>query len=555
MARARRTGWMLAAVAAAAVAAVLIIIAGINPQLGSSPLDTAKRAAQSFADDAVAAGPWTDPGAAGRAHDQLKHQLRPAGLHAPVAVKVIELSEIDSSRQRATLAWAWQTNPRSRTQVPDWSYTSEVDVVKDQLAWKAEYRPEVVHPQLHTDAEVTAEVEAAQRAKILGFGDEVLTSVEPVISVGIEPARTDDPAQTADDTAAALAGIAEIDAEALTGRIEAAAAHTFVPVVTIRDDDYRDIADELRPIPGTVFRSQDMSVPVHRGLAPLLLGRVGAATAEDLEEDPLLRDGDLVGQSGLQKLYQQQLSGRAGVTLLVDGEPILSVDAVPAPPVVTSIERELQQRADTAAESAGAPVGIAVIDAESGHIRAVANAGGDAGFDRALTGIYPDSPAHALTEALAASRGAADGEVLAALGIQRVDLGMPAVVSTEGQPSGSPVSVAIAAARVLTGQQPAASLVQSAGGEDLTLPAPDESLTKDERDALQPVLEPHLIDLPSRHRSPGGGDAESAGTAGPWAIAQRGGLVGVVIVEPTEPGSGEDPAPAGAVLTEVLIGS
>ncbi|GAA1360188.1 hypothetical protein [Brevibacterium luteolum] len=547
MARVTRTGWVLAAVAAAAMAAVLIIIAGINPQLGSSPLDTAKRAAQSFADDAVAAGPWTDPAAAGRAHDQLQHQLRPAGLHAPVAVKVIELAEIDSSRQRATLSWAWLTNPRSRTQVPDWSYTSEVDVVKDQLSWKAEYRPEVVHPQLHDDAEITAEVEAAPRAKILGSGDEVLTSVEPVISVGVEPARTDDPAQTADDTAAALAGITDIDAQALTSRIEAAAEHAFVPVVTIRADDYRDIADELRPIPGTVFRSQDMSVPVHRGLAPLLLGRVGAATAEDLEEDPLLRDGDLVGQSGLQKLYQAELSGRAGVDLQVDGETILSVDAVPAPPVTTSIERDLQQRADEAAASAGAPVGIVVIDSVSGEVRAVANAGGDSGFDRALNGSYPDSPAHALTTALAKERGAAESEVLAALGIERVDLGMPAAVSTGGQPTGSPVSVAIAAARVLTGQQPAASLVQSAGGEDLPSPAPDESLTKDERQTLEELLEPHLVDLTG---SAGTAEGET-GTVGPWAIGQRGGLVAAVIVEPAD----DDPASAGAVLTEVLTGS
>ena len=547
MARVTRTGWVLAAVAAAAVAAVLIIIAAINPQLGSSPLDTAKRAAQSFADDAVAAGPWTDPAAAGRAHDQLQHQLRAAGLHAPVAVKVIELAEIDSSRQRATLSWAWLTNPRSRTQVPDWSYTSEVDVVKDQLSWKAEYRPEVVHPQLHDDAEITAEVEAPQRAKILGSGDEVLTSVEPVISVGIEPARTDDPAQTADDTAAALAGITDIDVQALTGRIEAAAEHAFVPVVTIRADDYRDIADELRPIPGTVFRSQDMSVPVHRRLAPLLLGPVGAATAEDLEEDPLLRDGDLVGQSGLQKLYQAELSGRAGVDLQVDGETILSVDAVPAPPVTTSIERDLQQRADEAAASAGAPVGIVVIDSVSGEVRAVANAGGDSGFDRALNGSYPDSPAHALTTALAKERGAAESEVLAALGIERVDLGMPAAVSTGGQPTGSPVSVAIAAARVLTGQQPAASLVQSAGGEDLPSPAPDESLTKDERQTLEELVEPHLVDLTG---SAGTAEGET-GTVGPWAIGQRGGLVAAVIVEPAD----DDPASAGAVLTEVLTGS
>ncbi|MCT1690283.1 hypothetical protein M3B11_04820 [Brevibacterium sp. p3-SID960] len=118
MARARRTGWTLAAAAAAA-------------------------------------GPWTDPRAAGRAHDQLKHLLRPAGLHAPAAAKVIELTEIDSSRQRATLAWARQTNPRSRTQVPDWSYTSEVDVAHRSHRGGRRARLRPGHPD-PPDAEVLA---------------------------------------------------------------------------------------------------------------------------------------------------------------------------------------------------------------------------------------------------------------------------------------------------------------------------------------------------------------------------------------------------------------
>lgn len=538
MATRRRTAWVLTGLLAAAVAAVLVIIAVMNPQLGSSPLDAAKRAAQSFVDDAVEAGPWTAPEAAARSHAELQAQLRPAGLQTPVSVTVIDLEDIDAARKRATLSWAWQTNPRSRTQVPDWSYTSQLDVVKADLSWKAEYQPAVVHPQLHTDAAVEVTVEAPERAKILGAGDEVLTSVEPVVSIGIEPARTDDPRTTAADTAAALSELAEVDAEALTGRIEKAGAHAFVPVITIRADDYRRLAEDLRPIPGTVFRTLDMSIPVHQGLAPLLLGRVDEATAEDLDEDPLLREGDLVGQSGLQKLYQAELSGRTGVNLQIDEETVLTVDAVPAPPVKTTIDRELQRSADAAAQETGAATGIVVIDAKSGQVRAVANAGGDAGFDRALSGHYPDSPAHALATALQDSRGS-DAEVLAALGLERIDLGMPASASAEGQPTGSPLSVAVSAARALTGERPPVRLVTSVAGEDLDPQADDAALSGDEQQELSALLDPFLIDIDSTPSTSAVSGA--AATAPIWSITAHDGLIAAAVVEAPEAGaSGAD---------------
>lgn len=107
-------------------------------------------------------------------------------------------------------------------------------------------------------------------------------------------------------------------------------------------------------------------------------GEVGEAAEEDLAA--LARQGfpagTPVGVSGLEQAFNKRLAGRPGGSLLaVDGESgsarILSqAEPMPGAPVKTTIDPDLQMEAVSAL--AGRAGGVAVLDARSGDVRALA---------------------------------------------------------------------------------------------------------------------------------------------------------------------------------------
>lgn len=177
-----------------------------------------------------------------------------------------------------------------------------LEVRKHRLSWQAEFVPAVVHPDLTGGHVFAVESAPAQRGQIHGAGDAVLTSTEAVVDVGIEPGRVED----LDEVVRVLEAELDVDPGPLRDRVESAAATAFVPVITLRERDYIDVAGAIRPIPGTVFRRSERSIPVRQGLGPLLLGRVGEATAEEIAAAPArVRPGELVGRGGLQEHYEE----------------------------------------------------------------------------------------------------------------------------------------------------------------------------------------------------------------------------------------------------------
>ena len=133
-----------------------------------------------------------------------------------------------------------------------------------------------------------------------------------------------------------------------------------------------------------------------------LLGRVGAATAEIIEETqengaPLFAAGDQLGLSGLQRAFQEQLAGTAGFTVSVvstdeatadAGREIGSVPSEPGSPLQTPIVPAVQNAADGAVAGQQLPTHLVVVRPGTGEILAVSsNEAADSG--NALAGQFP----------------------------------------------------------------------------------------------------------------------------------------------------------------------
>lgn len=347
---------------------------------------------------------------------------------APVDVRLTDVtsSEEDDSAAKAELHVSW-TLPGERT----WEYDTTAPMTRGEEGWTVDWSAEVAHPELPEGWTLTVRRTTPPRAEILSADGTPLVTAREVTEVGIQPSRVED----LDETAAAVREVLDLELDGLEDRVEAADPDHFVPVVTLRPDDYEEVRDELQPIPGTVFQRAEQVLAPTREFARATLGQAGPVTAELVEEHPeRYQAGDIAGRSGLQRAYDDQLAGRPGLEVLAippgdgDGEPatLFSAEPEPGTPVTVTLDEAVQVAADeTLAGQDEFPTALVAIRVSDGHVLAVANGPAAGGLDLALTGRYaPGSTFKVVTTAALLEGGLTPDET--------VDC--PATITVDGRP-------------------------------------------------------------------------------------------------------------------------
>lgn len=367
------------------------------PVLGAcsgSSEDDVRVAAQSFLDDwaagdtAAAAAGTTDPAAATTLLEQTAGDLPGADLTA-------ELGEVTVEDGAATVGWtaAWDLEA-----APGWSYEGTLRLREGDEAWEVVAEPAMVHPELEEGERLALDRTLAERAPITDATGAPLFTPTEVVNVGVDPAQvTDLPA-----LASALGAATGIAPEEITADVQAAPDGQFVPVITLRRPDFEAIRGQVFDLPGAVFPTETRLLAPTARFASALLGRVGAATAEIIEEttdegEPRYAAGDQLGLSGLQRAYQDQLTGTPGFTVSVvgtdeapgtAGREVASVPPVAGQPVQTPLVPAVQAAADAAVAGESRPTHLVAVRPGTGELLAVSsNEGADAG--NALRGQYP----------------------------------------------------------------------------------------------------------------------------------------------------------------------
>ncbi|MGY1729094.1 penicillin-binding transpeptidase domain-containing protein [Geodermatophilus sp. SYSU D01062] len=360
---------------------------------GSSE-DEVRAAAQAFLDDwaggdtGAAAEATTDPDAATALLEQTATDLPEATLDA-------ELGDVTVRDGTATAAW---TATWDLAAAPDWSYEATLELREGEDAWQVVAEPMLVHPELGEGQRLQLTRSLPERAAITDAAGQPLFTPTEVVNVGV------DTGQVADlpSLAAALSVATGVSAEEITADVQAAPAGQFVPVITLRRPDFEAIRAQVFDLPGAVFPTETRLLAPSAGFASALLGRVGAATAEVLEETTgdggaVYAAGDQLGLSGLQRAYQEQLTGAPGFTVSVvstdastgdTGREVGAVEPVPGEPIRTPLVRALQDAADGAVATQPLATHLVVVRPGTGEVLAVSsNEAAAAG--NALTGQYP----------------------------------------------------------------------------------------------------------------------------------------------------------------------
>lgn len=285
-----------------------------------------------------------------------------------------------------------------------WTYDGQLALIRRKDTWLVHWEPSDIHPRLAAGQRLSLHRTLPDRASIFDRTGAPLFSQTQTVTVGIEPRSVKD----LPSLARALATALNIDAAPIIADVGRAKPTDFVPVITLRMSDYAKVRSAIHELPGTVFKTgQQVLAPSPRFAQPLL-GKVGDATAEVLKEaGPAYRAGDQLGLLGLQRALNRQLAGTAtGDLSIIDAKgqpvgPLATITGTAGQPVKLTLDRGIQQVADSALASVPLPAAIVALRPSTGELLAVANSP-SAPFDIALSGQYPAGSTFKIITATAA---------------------------------------------------------------------------------------------------------------------------------------------------------
>ncbi len=302
--------------------------------------------------------------------------------------------ELDSVDTGGSTGVARYTATLDLSGLGQWTYEGTLPIVEDDQddGWLVEWSPANVHPALAEGQHLARTREVPERAPILDAAGEPLSVGRPARVIGLEPRAITD----LNMIKAAFQQQLAIDPAAIDEALNAPGVQPdhFVTITTVDIPQYNLVEPVIYPLPGTRFRDTFLRGGPTPDFAAHVLGRFGDVTAERLEElgEPY-QVGDLVGLTGLEAQFEEELAGTPSSSIQVIGADDEVVDEVERfegrepEPVRTTIDPAVQAAVEAALGDTTAPTAIVVVDSKS-NVRAVASRPLDE-FNRAVAGEYP----------------------------------------------------------------------------------------------------------------------------------------------------------------------
>jgi cell division protein FtsI/penicillin-binding protein 2 len=299
-----------------------------------------------------------------------------------------------STEQRDTGATVTFRASLTLRSVGNLAYDGSLHLVREQKQWKVQWTAAAVHPQLTDGARFAVARVVPERAPVLAADGAPLTTNTTTVEIGLEPRRIKDRRTLL----TVLQRATGVSPESVASKLDAAGVRpdVFVPVVTVGEDQYQVVRDDLYPIPGVIFRRNPARVAATLELAQHVVGTVGPITAELLRSlGAPYSAGDSVGLRGLERTYERRLAGTPDVVAQIlpsDGSSpvVLAKKAgIPPQPVRTSIDLRVQRAAEASLDRVTMPAAVVATRPSTGQVLAVVSTPVATEFNRALQGQYP----------------------------------------------------------------------------------------------------------------------------------------------------------------------
>jgi penicillin-binding protein 2 len=204
-----------------------------------------------------------------------------------------------------------------------------------------------------------------------------LVDNRPAFTLSLIPREMDRDPDKRDAALGRLAALIQIPYSELRDAVAKTSPDSFLPVRLRRNlsmEEMQKVEEWKLELPGVIVEVEPQRVYPNSRFAAHLLGYVREASDDQLKQGRYRR-GDMVGQSGLERLLDEFLRGKdGGERIEVDamGRPmrlIQSTEPHPGAQVVTTVDRRIQEAAEKAMEGhAGA---VVVMDPRNGDVLAM----------------------------------------------------------------------------------------------------------------------------------------------------------------------------------------
>lgn len=392
------------------LALVILAASGACSDSGQSAEDAADKLATALSELDLSSVRTTQDGAAAELEDLVEPLAE-----TPVAVDVESVGTQDD-RATVTLAWRWDLDGR------EWSYSSTAELLDRGETWALAWQPSVVEPSLEPGEQLAVARLAAERGDILGAGGQRIVTERPVLRYGLDKARVSGPAVAR--SARRIAQALDLEVAPYVERAEASGERAFVEAVVLRQEDAREqVPATYGSIKGAVALSDEIPLAPTRDFAGEILGTVGEATAEIIEDsDGEVAPGDVVGLSGLQDRYDDRLSGEPGTEVtavpaesdesdaagVAEPRTLFRADPRDGQSLVLTLDVGLQQQAERILADSPATrdpaSAIVAVRPSTGDILVAANGPGNGGLNAATFGQYAPGSTFKVVSSLALLR-------------------------------------------------------------------------------------------------------------------------------------------------------
>ncbi|MBT2224693.1 penicillin-binding transpeptidase domain-containing protein [Nonomuraea sp. NEAU-A123] len=283
---------------------------------------------------------------------------------------------------------------------PLWVYDSMLPLRLVDGRWKVHWSPSVLHPQLKDGQRFAVSTDPKDRQPVEDRKGTPLQLPQFLYVVGVIPSQLGD---QADEIVEQLSGYTGFAQDRLLSRIRSSPPKQFVPLANFGAVRYRDLEAQLKKIPQLIIRQQKQ--PVAPDAPKDIVGKVSALTPETEQKlGGPQRAGDSFGQSGLQRAYQDNLTGSTRTRVITldlktDNE-VAQLKEWPGRtnvPVRTTIDSAKQRAAEAAVAQTDTSALVAV-DRSTGEILAVGTKGLNQEKD-ALAGKFPAGTAFSIVAA------------------------------------------------------------------------------------------------------------------------------------------------------------
>lgn len=311
----------------------------------------------------------------------------------------------------ATFAWTWPVATEAA-----WEYETVAELTYpgpqagEAGEWEAVWETGVLVPGLEPGELLAVERTEPARGEIVTTTGETLVGMTPVHHVGIDKTRPG--WETAAKKLGDVLGFDQATTDNVAEQVRSAGEKAFVDVITIRENDPEYDFDAAMAIPGVVGIPDELPLARERDFAKGLLGSVGEATAEIVEEsEGTIKAGDVVGLSGLQAAHDEQLRGVPGLAVTIEpaeggeGREAFTIEKKDGEPVAITIDPATQLRAEAAlADLDDLASAIVAIKPSTGEVLAAASGPGSEGYSTATLGQYPPGSTFKIATSLAMLR-------------------------------------------------------------------------------------------------------------------------------------------------------